>query len=68
MSFYNKFIKPNRMGFTLRGGPFSKWRLPLASVLYRKRIEVGPEPQRPRSVWSNWFVSLKILNNQSYNC
>lgn len=55
MSFFNKYIKDGVKGYSLAGGPFSKWRYPLARVLYRKRLAAGPEPERPRSVWSNWY-------------
>lgn len=51
---YNKFIKESTKGYTLRGGPFAKWRYPLNKVLYRKRLDAGPETERPRSAWSNW--------------
>jgi hypothetical protein len=54
MGFYDMFIKTGRKGYSLRGGPFAKWRYPLARVLYRKRQAAGPEPLRSRSVWSNW--------------
>ena len=54
MSFYNKYIKTGRKGFSLRGGPFAKWRFPLNKVLYRKKLAAGPESDRPRSIWSNW--------------
>ena len=60
-TFFNKFIKGGRKGFTLKGGPFSKWRYPLSKVLYKKRLDAGPEIARPRSDWSNWFVcKIKI--------
>lgn len=51
---YERFIKKNAKGFSLRGGPFAKWRFPLNKTLYRKRLAAGPEPERPRSVWVNW--------------
>jgi hypothetical protein len=53
-SYYSRFIETGRKGFTLKGGPFAKWRYPFNKVLYKRRLEVGPEPERPRSVWSNW--------------
>jgi hypothetical protein len=59
-SFYTKFIKESKKGYTLRGGPFAKWRYPLSRVLYRKRLAAGPEPERPRSVWSNWNYDSEI--------
>ena len=54
MSFYSKFISNGQKGFSLKGGPLAKWRYPLSKVLYRKRLIVGPEKERPRSAWSNW--------------
>lgn len=54
MSFYQKFIQNGSKGYSLRGGPFAKWRYPANKVIYRKRLIAGPEPERPRSVWSNW--------------
>jgi hypothetical protein len=56
ISFYEKFIKTSQKGFTLRGGYHAKWRLPTNYALYRKRIDAGPEAERPRSVWSNWYL------------
>jgi large subunit ribosomal protein L44 len=61
MTFYNKYIKPGMKGYTLRGGPFAKWRFPLNKVLYRKRLAAGPEPERPRAVWSNWNYDSEIF-------
>ena len=49
-----KFIKDARKGFALSGGPHTRWRYPLNKVLHRKRLIVGPEKERPRSVWPNW--------------
>ncbi len=67
MTFYNKFIKSNRWGFPLRGGSFTKWRLKLEAELYKKRIDIGPEPERPRSVWSNWFALFSLcINNLKF--
>ena len=54
MSFYNKYIRNGQKGFSLSGGVHARWRMPLNKVLYRKRLAVGPEKERPRSVWSNW--------------
>ena len=53
-SFYAKFIASPQKGYSLKGGPFTRWRYPLNRVLYKKRLAAGPEPERPRSVWSNW--------------
>ena len=59
-SYYKKFIKTARPGFSLEGGPHSKWRLPMNYDLYKKRIDAGPEPERPRSIWSNWNYDSEI--------
>jgi len=59
-SFYERFIKTGKKGFSLRGGPFAKWRFPLNKVLYRKRLDAGPEPERPRSAWSNWNYDSEL--------
>ena len=58
MGFYDQFIKEGIKGYSLRGGPMAKWRFPLNRVLYKKRQAAGPEPERPRSVWSNWYKYL----------
>lgn len=55
MSRYAKYVK-NRPFYSLKGGPFSRWRYSFARALYRKREEAGPEPLRHRSVWVNWLV------------
>lgn len=60
-SFYKKFIKSAQKGYTLKGGPHAKWRLPLNYQLYQKRLDVGPEQERPRSVWSNWNYDSEIF-------
>uniref|UniRef100_A0A1I8GGL7 RRM domain-containing protein n=1 Tax=Macrostomum lignano TaxID=282301 RepID=A0A1I8GGL7_9PLAT len=31
-----------------------RWRRRMREDLYRRRMLAGPEPERPRSVWSNW--------------
>lgn len=61
ISFYEKFIKTGQKGFSLKGGYHAKWRLPTNYALYRKRIDAGPEPERPRSVWSNWNYDSEIF-------
>jgi len=58
--FYKKFINPARKGFSLEGGPHAKWRLPLAYQLYKKRLDAGPEPERPRHAWSNWNYDSEV--------
>ncbi len=60
MTFYEKFIKTARKGYSLRGGPHARWRYPLARVLYKKRQLVGPEPERPRSAWVNWNYKSEL--------
>lgn len=60
MGFYEKFIQGGRKGYSLRGGPFTRWRSPLNSALYRKRLIAGPEPERPRSSWLNWNYDCEI--------
>jgi len=60
-TFYEKFIKTGQKGFSLRGGYHSKWRLPMNRVLYQKRIDAGPEAERPRSIWSNWNYDSEIF-------
>lgn len=60
MSSYIKFMQKYAKSHTLRGGPFARWRYPLAQALYRRRIEAGPEPERPRSVWSNWNYETEL--------
>ena len=59
-SFYHKFIKNSKKGYSLKGGPLAKWRFPLNRVLYKKRLDAGPEPERPRSVWSNWNYESEL--------
>jgi len=34
------------------------WMRPYLSSLYKRRLDQGPEPERPRSVWINWFVPV----------
>lgn len=70
--FYLKYIKSKKPGFPLKGGPFSRWKLPLSNALYRRRQEAGPEPLRHRSVWSNWNYDSEVfgifnLNNTCIN-
>ena len=52
---YDRFIKTGQKGFSLKGGYHAKWRHPMNQVLYRKRLDAGPEVERPRSAWSNWY-------------
>jgi len=33
------------------------WLRPYLKSLYERRMEQGPEPERPRSVWVNWYVA-----------
>ena len=58
MTFYNRFIKTGAKGYSLRGGYLAKWRYAVNKVLYRKRLAVGPEQERPRSVWQNWYKEI----------
>jgi len=34
----------------------------VATDLYRRRIEQGPEPERPRSAWSNWNYNAEVYS------
>jgi hypothetical protein len=49
-----KFMRFNKPGYSLNGGPFTRWRFRYQRALYRKRLIAGPEPIRSRSVWVNW--------------
>lgn len=60
MTFYEKFMKGAKKGYSLKGGPHAKWRMPMNKVLYQKRLDAGPEPERHRSIWSNWNYDSEI--------
>ncbi|XP_064612674.1 large ribosomal subunit protein mL44-like [Liolophura sinensis] len=40
---------------------FKKWERPYRSQMYKRRLEVGPEPERPRSAWINWNYDAEIF-------
>lgn len=66
MSFYRKVVEGTMKGFTLKGGPFAKWRYPVNRVLYKKRLVAGPEPERPRSVWQNWYAANFLIYSTNF--
>jgi large subunit ribosomal protein L44 len=38
------------------------WTRPFLQSLYKRRLDQGPDPERPRSVWINWNYDAEIYS------